>query len=113
MHTLLLIPWIYFGFKNKDVKTLGLNQTAKSLLFLLLIEVLYWLILMAALDKPNPNIAGSGSFAWTYFFIYEKGIFPCFYLADAIEGSLGDKIDNYYPVMYLVTALIIDYIILF
>lgn len=110
--TLLIIPWIVFGFKHPDIKFFGLNQTKKSLLTLLIIEIIFWLILYLSLDKPDPNVAGQGSFAWMYMFIYEKGIFPCFGIAELINGNLGDKIDNHYQFLYLVTTLIMDYILL-
>ena len=112
MSTLLLIPWFIFGFKNPDAKFLGLSQTKMSLLILLLLEICYWTLLYTNLDKPDPNIAGQGSFAWEYMFIYEKGIFPCFGLAEQINPSLGDKIDNNYQFIYLITALLIDYVLL-
>lgn len=45
-------------------------------------------------------------------FFYEKGIFPLFTLAECIDGNLGDKIDNNYQFLYLIMALIMDYLIL-
>jgi len=110
--TFLIIPWVIFGFKHPDIKFMGLNQTKKSLLTLLIVEFTFWLILYLCLDKPDPNVAGQGSFAWMYMFIYEKGIFPCFGIAELVNGTLGDKIDNSFNFLYLVTALFMDYIIL-
>ena len=110
--TLLLIPWIIFGFKHADAKFIGLNQTKKSLFLLLIIEISFWTILYLNLDKPDLDIAGQGSFAWNYMFLYEKGIFPCFGIAEQINPNLGDKIDNNYQYLYLITALLIDYILL-
>jgi hypothetical protein len=68
---------------------------------------------MIMMDKPDPYIAGQGSFAWTYFMLYEKGIFPCFFLAEAIDPYLGDIIDTHYQFMYFITAIIMDYFLLF
>lgn len=110
--TLLLIPWIVFGFRHQDTRFLGLNQTKKSLFFLLIFEIAYWLLLYLNLDKPHSDIAGQGSFAWTYMFLYEKGILPCFGIAEQINPNLGDRIDNNYQYLYLITALIVDYILL-
>jgi hypothetical protein len=110
--TLLIIPWIIFGFKNADKNFIGLNQTRKSLIILLFIEVIFFLALLFLLKKPDPNIAGRGSFGWMYMFIYEKGIFPILIPAEYIDGNLGDKIDNNYQVLYLITALSMDYIVL-
>jgi hypothetical protein len=110
--TLLIIPWVIFGFRHPDIKFIGLNQTKKSLLTLLIIEIIFWLILYLSLDKPDPNVAGQGSFAWMYMFIYEKGIIPLQIPAETIDGYLGDKIDNKYQFLYLFTALIVDYILL-
>ena len=110
--TLLLIPWIIFGFKNSGKSFIGLNQTKKSMITLVIVEIVFFTILMLNLPKPNPDIAGQGSFAWTYMFFYEKGIFPLFTSAECIDGNLGDKIDNNYQFLYLIMALIMDYLIL-
>lgn len=110
--TLLLIPWIVFGFRHPENKFLGLPQTRKSLLFLLVVEVVYFTTLVLLLDKPDPNVAGQGSFAWMYMYLYEKGIFPLLIPAEMINGNLGDKIDSNYKILFLATALIMDYIIL-
>jgi hypothetical protein len=110
--TLLTIPWLVFGFRHPDARFLGLNQTKKSLSFLLILEIAYWLLLYLSLDKPDPEIAGKGSFAWNYMFLYEKGIFPCFGIAEQINPNLGDIIDNNYQYLYLITALIVDYVLL-
>jgi hypothetical protein len=112
MSTLSLIPWFIFGFKHPDTKFLGLNQTKTSLFILFVFEISYWILLYINLNKPDPNIAGQGSFAWEYFMVYEKGIFPCFGLAEQINPNLGDKIDGNYQFIYLITALVIDYILL-
>jgi hypothetical protein len=112
MSTLLLIPWIIFGFKNPHESFLGLRQTKKSLLFLLFVEIAYFTALFLLLDKSDPNVAGQGSFAWMYMFFYEKGIFPCFCIVEQINPLLGDEIDNNYQFMYLITALLIDYVLL-
>ena len=113
MSTLLLIPWIIFGFKHADNRFIGLTQTKKNILGLFVIEIILWLALMLLLDKPDPDVAGQGSFAWMYAYIYEKRIFPTWLVAENINSSLGDKIDNNYQFIYLFTALIMDYIVLF
>jgi len=113
MSTLLLIPWIIFGFKHRDYRFIGLTQSRRSVVALLIIEILLWTVLVLLLDKPNPDIAGQGSFAWMYQFIYEKGILPTWLIAENIGSTLGDQIDNNYKFVYLVTALIMDYLILF
>ncbi len=110
--TLLTIPWIIFGFKNSDKTFIGLNQTKKSIIALVIVEIIFFSILMFNLPKPNPDIAGQGSFSWMYMFFYEKGIFPLLIPAECIDGNLGDKIDNNYQFLYLITALIMDYLIL-
>ena len=79
---------------------------------LLIVESLYFLTLLLLLDKPDPDIAGQGSFGWTYMFLYEKGIFPIFSLAESIDGHLGDVIDRNYKGLYFMTALTMDYIVL-
>jgi hypothetical protein len=111
--TLLLIPWIVFGFKHPDNRFIGLTQTRKSILTLLVLEIIFWILLVLFLDKPNPDIAGQGSFAWTYQFLYEKGILPTWLITENINGSLGDRIDQNYKIVYLATALTMDYVILF
>lgn len=113
MSTVILIPWILYGFKQRGVTFLGLNQTKRSLFILLSIEFLLWTVLMILLDTSNPEIVGQDSFAWMYFWIYEKGIFPTLFLTELLEGTLGDKIDAHYQFLYLITALLIDYLILF
>ena len=110
--TLILIPWIIYGFKNLDKKFLWLNQTKRSLLILFSFEILFWVTLMLLLKPHDPNVAGQGSFAWTYQFIYEKGIFPCFMIAEYVNGNLGDKIDAHFEFLYLLTALLMDYFLL-
>ena len=110
--TLLIIPWIIFGFKNADKKTIGLNQTKKSIVTLLIVEIVYFLILIIFLGKSNPNIAGRGDFAWTYMFIYEKSIFPVQFISESINGNWGDIIDRKYKIVYLLATLFIDYLIL-
>ncbi|MBD1397811.1 hypothetical protein H9Q13_11605 [Pontibacter sp. JH31] len=111
MSSLILIPWIIYGFKNPEKNTLGLNQSKLSLILLIAFEVLYFAILVGLLGERNPEIAGSGSFGWMYYLVYEKGIFPIFMIAELIEPVLGDKVDNY-PILYFITALLMDYIIL-
>ena len=53
---------------------IGLNQTSKSLLQLLMFEIVFFLVLLILLDKPDVSVAGQGDFGWTYLFIYDKGI---------------------------------------
>src|SRR5450755_2934254 len=113
MSTLLLIPWIIFGFKHANNRFIGLTQTKKNILRLLVIEIILWSLLMLLLGKPDPEVAGQGSFAWMYLYIYEKGIIPTWIVAENINSSFSDKIDNNYKFIYLITALIMDYIILF
>lgn len=110
--SLLLIPWIIYGFRHPDNHFLGLRQTKKSLLLLLIVEIAYFTTLILLLDKPDPNVAGQGSFAWMYMFFYEKGIFPLLIPAEMINGNWGDKIDSNYKILFLLTALIMDYVIL-
>ena len=97
--TLLLIPWIVYGFKHPDKSFLGLRQTKKSVLILLL-------------DKPDTNIAGRGSFAWTFMFIYEKGIFPILTITEFFNPNSDAIIDKDYKFLYLMTALLMDYLVL-
>jgi len=113
MSTILLIPWIVFGFKHPDYRFIGLTQTKKSILTLVVVEIVFWTLLVLLLDKPDPDNAGQGSFAWMYTFIYEKGIFPTWTLAESFNSSLGDKIDSNFQFMYLIVALLVDYLILF
>jgi hypothetical protein len=110
--SLLLVPWIIYGFRHPDNHFLGLRQTKKSLLLLLTIEVAYFTTLVLLLDKPDPNVAGQGSFAWMYMFLYEKGIFPLLIPVEMINGYWGDKIDSNYKILFLLTALVMDYILL-
>lgn len=110
--SLLLIPWIIYGFKHPDNNFLGLRQTKTSLLILLIVEITYFTILILLLDDPNPNVPGQGSFAWMYMFLYEKGTFPLLIPAEMINVHWDDKIDNNYKILYLLTSLIIDYVIL-
>jgi hypothetical protein len=113
MSTLLLIPWIIFGFKNPHYRCLGLTQTKKSILRLLVLEIVFWTLLFLLLDKPDPRIAGQGSFAWMYILFYEKGIIPTCLIAESIDSSLGDRIDSNYQFIYLLVALCVDYLLLF
>ena len=76
------------------------------------IEVAYFTTLVLLLDKPDPNVAGQGSFAWMYMFLYEKGIFPLLIPVEMINGYWGDKIDSNYKILFLLTALFMDYILL-
>lgn len=111
---LLLIPWIIIGFKNPNLNLLGLNQTKKSLLLLLGIEILFFLILYLTLPEPNSKIAGLQSFSWNYFIAYyAKGIAPTWLISEYINGNLGDKIDLNYQYVYLIVSVIMDYLILF
>lgn len=112
MSTLLLIPWIIFGYKHSSFRFIGLCQTRKSLLLLLGIEILYWLTLVLLLPKSNP-VSSEGSFAWTYVLIYEKGIIPVWWLIQKIDAALAERIDAHYKILYLLAALIMDYIFLF
>ena len=109
--TLLTIPWIIFGFRHPDKRFIGLNQTKKSLLTLLIIEVVFFTILILMLDKPDPNVAGQGDFGWTYLFFYEKGIFPIIGLIE-INDRFFYKLGKY-PINFFMTSLIMDYILLF
>src|SRR5689334_3015287 len=113
MSTILLIPWIVFGFRHPEKRFMGLTQTRKSILLLVIVEVVIWTLLFLLLAKPNPDIAGQGSFAWTYQFFYEKGIFPTWLFAESLNGSLGDKIDGNYQFVYLIVSLLVDYVLLF
>jgi len=113
MSTILLIPWIVFGFIHPEKRFMGLTQTRKSILILVIVEVIIWTSLFLLLAKPNPDIAGQGSFAWTYQFIYEKGIFPTWLFAEGLNGSLGDKIADNYPFVYFIISLLVDYVLLF
>ncbi|MGL2962201.1 hypothetical protein ACSVH2_00095 [Flavobacterium sp. RSB2_4_14] len=110
--TLLLIPWIVFGFRHPENKYLGLRQTRKSLLTLLIVEIAFFTLLILLLDKPDPNVAGQGSFAWMYMFFYEKGIFPLLTLTENFNPVSDAIIDKDYKWLYLLTALFMDYIIL-
>ena len=110
--TLLLIPWIVYGFKHPDKSFLGLRQTKKSVLILLLLEIAYFTILILLLDKPDTNIAGRGSFAWTFMFIYEKGIFPILTITEIFNPNSDAIIDKDYKFLYLMTALLMDYLVL-
>ena len=108
--TLLLIPWIIFGFRHPEQRFLGLPQTKKSLLTLLLTEIAFFITLILLLDKPNPNIAGQGDFGWTYLFIYEKGILPVIGLIeinDPLFHTLGK-----HSIAFFITALMMDYLLL-
>ncbi len=110
--TLLLIPWIVFGFRHPENNFLGLRQTRKSLLTLLIVEIAYFTLLILLLDKPDPNVAGQGSFAWMYIFLYEKGIFPLLTITENFNPVSDAIIDKDYKWLYLLTALLMDYIIL-
>jgi|SRR5882672_1583244 len=109
--TLMTIPWIIFGFKNPSKKFLALNQTPKSLLTLLIIEIVFFLVLVLLLDKPNPDVAGQGDFDWTYLFVYDKGIFPIIGLTE-IDDHLFNNLGNY-KISFFISALIVDYILLY
>ncbi|WP_026838863.1 hypothetical protein [Gillisia sp. JM1] len=111
---ILLIPWIIFNYKNPNRNLLGLNQSKKSMIILVLIELIFFSILYFSLPDNNPDIAGSSSFAWNYYLIfYAKGIIPTSVIAENINGNLGDQIDKNFQIVYLIMSLIIDYLILF
>jgi hypothetical protein len=111
---ILLIPWIILNYRNPDRNFLKLNQSKKSLIILVLIELIFFLILFTLLPAKNPDIAGSSSFAWNYYLIfYAKGIIPTSIIAESINGDLGNLIDNNFQLAYLIMSLIIDYLILF
>jgi hypothetical protein len=110
--TLLLIPWIVFGFRHPENKYLGLRQTRNSLLTLLIVEIVFFTLLILLLGKPDPNVAGQGSFAWMYMFFYEKGIFPLLTITENFNPVSDAIIDKNYKWLYLLTALLMDYIIL-
>lgn len=101
-----------FGFKHPEKKFLGLQQTKKSLLTLLIVEIAYFTTLIFLLDDPDPNVAGQGSFAWMYMFLYEKGIFPLLTITENFNPLSDAIIDKNYKWLYLLTALFMDYIIL-
>src|SRR6516164_9773906 len=107
MSTLLLIPWIIFGYKHPAYRFIGLCQGRKSILFLLGIEIVYWSVLVFLTNKPGAT-AGAGSFAWKYILFYEKGIIPVWWLSQKINPSLGDQIDEHYRILYLISGLIMD-----
>ena len=86
--TIILIPWIVFGFKNSCKDFLNLNQTKKSLTLLLLTEIAYFIILFLFLGDKSPT-----------------------QLLEYIHPTLGDRVDDY-PVIYFGTALIMDYLLL-
>ena len=113
MSTLLLIPWIIYGYRHPHKRFLGLCQTKRTLLILLSIEVVYWVVLLMLLGKHNSSGVGTGSFAWRYLLVYEKGIIPLSAVAETIDPRLPDKIESDFKVLYLVAALVMDYIFLF
>lgn len=113
MSTLLLIPWIIFGYRHPHYRFIGLCHTRRSILLLLGIEIIYWLALAFFLTGSGSPNAGEGSFALTYIPFYEKGIIPLWWLSEKIEPGLANKIDADYKVLYLLAAVIMDYIFLF
>jgi len=113
MSTLLLIPWIIYGYKHPDKRFLGLCQTKKTLLILFCIEVGYWFVLAMILGRQDTTTAGVGSFAWRFILFYEKGIIPIWVVAEAIDPKLGDRVESDFKILYLVAALIMDYVFLF
>jgi hypothetical protein len=113
MSTLLLIPWIIYGYRHPEARFLGLCQTKKTLLILLSIEIVYWLVLVLLVRGPDASTAGVGSFAWKYILFYEKGIIPLWVVAEQVNPALADKADADFKILYLVAALIMDYIFLF
>ena len=113
MSTLLLIPWIIYGYKHPHKRFLGLCQTKRTLLVLFCIEIVYWFVLAMLVGKQDADSAGAGSFAWRFILFYEKGIIPIWVVAEAIDPILGDRVESDYKILYLVAALIMDYIFLF
>jgi hypothetical protein len=113
MSTLLLIPWIIYGYRHPNKRFLGLCQTKQTLLILLMIEVVYWLILVIIAGSQEAASAGVGSFAWRFILWYEKGIIPLWAVAEAIDPTLGDRVESNFKILYFVAALIMDYIFLF
>ncbi|MEM9053020.1 MAG: hypothetical protein AAGC47_13280 [Bacteroidota bacterium] len=63
------------------------------------------------LPDPNPNVAGQGDFGWTYMFVYAKGIFPIIGLMQ-ISDPTFHELGNY-TASFLISALLVDYILLF
>ncbi|SNR60478.1 hypothetical protein SAMN06265371_106198 [Lutibacter agarilyticus] len=110
---LLIIPWLIFGFFKSKETFIGLNQTKLSLILLIITELIFFLILLFSLPEPNHKLVGLSSFSWTYLMIYTKGIIPTWFIAELMEGTLGDKIDTDYQFTYLIISLIIDYFLLF
>ena len=113
MSTLLLIPWIIYGYRHPNKRFLGLCQTKRTLLILLCVEVLYWFVLLLIGGNQDAATAGVGSFAWRFIMFYEKGIIPLWAVAEAIDPKLGDRVESDFKILYLVAALIMDYIFLF
>ena len=109
MHTLLTVPWMVFGFKNPNLNFIHLNQSKTSFGLLVLVEICLWTILMLRLNS-DPSIAGSNSFAWMNFIYFEKGVLPL-QLIENIIPTGGDQVDTI-PILYLIAALIIDYLLL-
>lgn len=110
---LLIIPWIIFGFYNPKLNFIGLNQSKKSIILLVIIELVFFLTLYLTLPEPNSKIAGLQSFSWNYFLVYyAKGIFPTWLVTEWFDGNLGDKIDLNYQFVFLIVSLILDYIFL-
>ena len=93
MSTILLIPWIIYGYKHPEKRFFGLCQTKKGLLILMSIEILYWIVLMLLVGKTDTGTTGEGSFAWRFILVYEKGIIPVWWLAGKINPAVADKVD--------------------
>jgi len=113
MSTILLIPWIIYGYRHPEMRFLGLCQTKRNLFILLCIEVAFWLVLVLLLGYSKAPTAGEESFAWKYILFYEKGIIPLWAVAEWINPKLADRADADFKILYLVSALIMDYIFLF
>ena len=113
MSTLLLLPWIIYGYTHPHKRFLGLCQTKRTLLILFCIEVVYWFVLAMIIGRHNTSVASAGSFAWRFILFYEKGIIPISVVTEAIDPKLGDRIESDFKILYLVAALIMDYIFLF
>jgi hypothetical protein len=67
---------------------------------------------MILLHKPDLPTRET-TFAWKYILFYEKGIIPLWWLGQKINPSIADRIDEHYKILYLLAALIMDYIFLF
>ena len=110
--TLMLIPWIVYGFRHPAYRFIGLRQSKCSTVFLLLTEIVFFIALIFLLDEPDKDVAGQGSFAWSYFMVYEKGIFPLLAVTENFTSISENAINEDHKWLYLLTALMMDYLIL-